>query len=705
DQLKQINLNIQLNSNLYTQHYSFRQNNGTFNLTNLISVYGQFNSEVELVFSSDIIQIPLYQNISDSLQISNYSSKYYAFLKIKIKNECNPGYELQKFQTILDYCSPCLEGYYNTQPNQHCIKCPDSAYYCKYQTILLKKGFWRENSTSSNILACNQNKNSCIESQAGVNLVNTNQQCAEGYIGPICDDCDIENQYWGQRYQKIGNNQCVSCQQDFKYSILMFTGIIFYSLIFCIYITDSTINQFKQQVVDEYFKILKIYVAKKSHISSTIIKILINYFQLISIIVNMNIPIPRSLGNFIVIFGSPSQLSQTNLDCLYVQIAKFFGLQFLYAKFLIGQIQLVIICLMFFGFYRIFCLYMKRRFHLYHLITGLVLIYYQNLSGIIQQLLGSISCRKIGQRSYVLDYPQYECNDEHLKSALYILFPFLFVWAIIIPLLLLYFLFKNQFNLNKLKQLTLLGFLYEGYEINQYYWEIIQIAKNILIAFFLKFYGDFNPLMYILCAITILVYSMLLQKFKPLSCQRLNNLNLTCSCYSILIIMLGLIAQEFQIYAVSILCLLLILILNICLAVQVIQIILKEYLTKIKLFFYPLILNLLDKLHIKVDRTLFNVITKQHVIDLWKKITFQVHKKNQKVSKSNNFFSQEFQQDLFFANLQDCLRYAQMQIILRKTKVLNQHQSQFNIKQSHTQANTCFQQNIDTLKQNKLAKQ
>ncbi|EAR82682.2 hypothetical protein TTHERM_01099290 (macronuclear) [Tetrahymena thermophila SB210] len=189
--------------------YSFRQNNGTFNLNNLISVYGQFNSEVELVFSSDIIQIPLYQNISDSLQISNYSSKYYAFLKIKIKNECNPGYELQKFQTILDYCSPCLEGYYNTQPNQHCIKCPDSAYYCKYQTILLKKGFWRENSTSSNILACNQNKNSCIESQAGVNLVNTNQQCAEGYIGPICDDCDIENQYWGQRYQKIGNNQCV----------------------------------------------------------------------------------------------------------------------------------------------------------------------------------------------------------------------------------------------------------------------------------------------------------------------------------------------------------------------------------------------------------------------------------------------------------------------------------------------------------------
>ncbi|KAL4467994.1 hypothetical protein ABPG72_015864 [Tetrahymena utriculariae] len=707
DQSKYVGLDIQQNSIFQKQHYSFKQKNGTFNLTNLISVYGQFNSDVELILSSDIIQIPRYLNISDPLQISDYSSNYNSILKIKINNYCNPGYQLQKFQTNLDYCSPCLEGFYNTQPNQRCIKCPDQAYFCQLQTILLKNGYWRENSTSSLILACDKNKNSCIQNQAGVNFVNTNQQCAEGYIGPICDDCDIEQIYWGQRYQKTGNNQCLSCQSDFKYSISMFTGIIFYSLIFSIYITDSTINQFKQQVVDNYFLLFKCYVVKKTNISSTIIKILINYLQLISIITNMNIPLPRIIGTFITIFGSPSQLSQNNMDCLYIQITKFIGLPFLYAKFVLGQIQLGIICLMFFGLYRIYCLFMKRRFHFYHLITGLILIYYQNFSGIVQQLLGSVSCRQIGYKSYVLDYAQYECNTEHYTRSLIILFPPLLVWAIVIPLLLLYFLAKNQFNLHKLKQLTLVGFLYEGYKKNMYFWEIIQIAKNLSIAFFLKFYGDFNPLKYILCAITILVYSLLLQNFKPLSSQRLNNLNVTSSNYSVLIIMLGLIAQEFQNIIISIFCLLLILVLNLFLGVQVLNIILKEYLTKIKLILYPFVLNLLDKLHIKVNRTLFNVINKQHVLKLWKKITYKVHSLNKKVNKSSNFINKEFKQNLFMTQIQDHFKQAQIQIkqIQNQTKGLNKKQQQYNSRQFHSQANSYFKQNLDTQKSAKLAKQ
>ncbi|KAL4429435.1 hypothetical protein ABPG74_021022 [Tetrahymena malaccensis] len=707
DEQKQINLNIQLNSMVYNQSYSFIQKYGIFNLTNLMNVYGQFNSEIELKLSSDIIQIPLYQNTSDPLQITDYSSNYNTFLKIKINNQCNIGYQLQKIQTILDYCSPCIEGYYNTQPNQHCIKCPNQAYYCKNQIILLKSGYWRENSTSSDILTCDQNKNSCLKNEPGINFENANQQCAEGnfsksyikiilkqnkgYIGPICDDCDIEKVYWGQRYQKTGNNLCQSCSSDFKYSILMFTAIIFYSLIFSIYITDSTINQFKQQVVDSYFILFKFYVVKKTNISSTIIKILINYLQVISIITTMNIPLPRIIGNFITIIGSPSQQSQKNLDCLYIQMTKYIELPFLYAKFVFSQIQLGFICLLFFGLYRIYCLFMKRRFHLNHFITGLILIYYQNFSGIVQQLLGSISCRQIGYKRYVLDYPQYECDQQHERYTLTILFPFLLLWAIVIPLLLLYFLTKNQFSLQKLKLLTLVGFIYEGYKQNKYYWEIIQIAKNILIAFFLKYYGSFNPLMYILCAIAILVYSSLLQNFKPLTSQQLNNLNITSSNYSVLIIMLGLIAQEQQSVIVSIFCLLLMLALNLRLALQVIDIILKEYMIKIKLFLYPIILNLFEKLHMKVDRTSFNVITKSHVIKLWKKLTYKVHLLNKKASKSSNFMNLEFKQNLFLAEIQDYLKQIQ---IIRQNKLNQLHQTLLNSNQIHnTQVKRGFKQN------------
>ncbi|EAS05109.2 transmembrane protein, putative (macronuclear) [Tetrahymena thermophila SB210] len=102
--------------------------------------------------------------------------------------------------TGIQICYFCSEGSYSLanprldiqNTNLQCQKCPATADRCIGNQIYLKNGYWRIDQTTDEILTCDSSINSC----QAQNPQSSIQGCIEGYIGPLCEECDIKQQVW-----------------------------------------------------------------------------------------------------------------------------------------------------------------------------------------------------------------------------------------------------------------------------------------------------------------------------------------------------------------------------------------------------------------------------------------------------------------------------------------------------------------------------
>ena len=111
---------------------------------------------------SDIVLYANSNKIINKKAIYN-ESKYDFFqngsytLKIYIKsNFCDPG---EIYNNILQACSYCEQATYSFQSDLSCKICPQEAYYCEKDIVLIKQGYWR---SSQKILSCSPYSLSCL---------------------------------------------------------------------------------------------------------------------------------------------------------------------------------------------------------------------------------------------------------------------------------------------------------------------------------------------------------------------------------------------------------------------------------------------------------------------------------------------------------------------------------------------------------------
>ncbi|EAR82641.2 hypothetical protein TTHERM_01100490 (macronuclear) [Tetrahymena thermophila SB210] len=104
------------------------------------------------------------------------------------------GQRTQQF--ICKYCDFMRAGYDGVC--QNCQTDYFSSCYGNYS--MLKSGYWRSNYTveSSDILYCSNNPLSC---QGGSGI--GNNLCYEGHVGVQCLDCDINGNYWQDKYSQL----------------------------------------------------------------------------------------------------------------------------------------------------------------------------------------------------------------------------------------------------------------------------------------------------------------------------------------------------------------------------------------------------------------------------------------------------------------------------------------------------------------------
>ncbi|EAR89713.2 transmembrane protein, putative (macronuclear) [Tetrahymena thermophila SB210] len=191
-----------------------------FELRNLQISINQLDSNKNLINGQQIIDFNQYDSIDQTFQLNNLqilgplkSVQYFSInstiyrssvnklpvlLSIQFR-KCQIGEIIQNINT-LQICNQCLNGTYQLSDPQalyqqslqekkdinRCFNCPESAIMCQGSTIKLKNGYWRKSNTTDEIIACNSMINSCqAENPNSINY------CSDGYIGPICEQCDI----------------------------------------------------------------------------------------------------------------------------------------------------------------------------------------------------------------------------------------------------------------------------------------------------------------------------------------------------------------------------------------------------------------------------------------------------------------------------------------------------------------------------------
>ncbi|EAR83978.2 transmembrane protein, putative (macronuclear) [Tetrahymena thermophila SB210] len=265
--------------------------------------YNQYNS-TSLGYEITSLQV---QGALQTAQVFSISSNIYSQSQIQLPvmmevqfRECQIGEIIQDLTNQISICKFCQTGTYslvdpqylyqqsqNSQENyikNQCYPCPVSALSCQGSVIQLKNGYWRSSETTDEILECDTNNNSC----QAENPLNKNG-CVEGYMGPLCEQCDIIGEVWnGKRYTKsIQQKQCEICASRLiQYFYILLKGVLLGA--YFIFTMKVFVDQFIFSQRCYYLRIIKLIPISKNSIkdySGFYIKILITYFQLSQLLI------------------------------------------------------------------------------------------------------------------------------------------------------------------------------------------------------------------------------------------------------------------------------------------------------------------------------------------------------------------------------------------------------------------------------------
>jgi hypothetical protein len=148
---------------------------------------------------------------------------------------------------------------------------------------------------------------------------------------------------------------------------------------------------------------------------------------------------------------------------------------------------------------------------------------------IIKLMFGLFNCKQIDAGEYWLSaYLNIECwNALHYRYAMVVALPSIILWGILTPTIALILLVRFRRSLDDLNVKIRFGFLYTGYQPQQYYWEFLILYRKILIIIFAVFFTNISIPVQALCVMLVLIVSFILQmKKNPYVTPVLNDLEL-----------------------------------------------------------------------------------------------------------------------------------------------------------------------------------
>ncbi|EAR93597.2 transmembrane protein, putative, partial (macronuclear) [Tetrahymena thermophila SB210] len=347
-----------------------------------IQLIGIPNSKAIIEFKSDVIKIL-------NKQTNQFESNYSYELEVYFRS-CNYG-EVENFYNTYTECVVCDQDKYSVD-KQQCYACPSGAK-CKNGIIYVNQGFWRKDESSPLVIECVNKPSNCIGNTYG------NQVCLEGYIGPLCEQCDIYGSYWGESYSKIGSYQCAQCKE--LSALLLKAILIVIWTLFSIRLAVK--GDLEEQTINAFQVALKRHLSKNNQSTSlkgtkyqsklivkydnqkdrksrngekasVYIKVFVNYLQIIGSIITFNIKITTDIFDTSQYLGAPVRQQMNSAECILKDIQT--DIPMIYLKLLFTLTVPI-------GYLMVF-------------ILSLIL----QRPDLVSQMIAILSCRVIGDSKY-----------------------------------------------------------------------------------------------------------------------------------------------------------------------------------------------------------------------------------------------------------------------------------------------------------------
>ncbi|KAL4497237.1 hypothetical protein ABPG72_019557 [Tetrahymena utriculariae] len=484
-QLECVSLNpniMQINGN----KAAYNQTDISFTFSNIQLISNPLTSSVAYI-QNNIIQIPNPSNVTQFLMVP---------LQVKLNvnfRECQIGEIIIKStQNTPSYCELCPVQKYslitpdpNSQSEQVCKLCPDSCSYCQGNTLILKNGYWRENNNTDNIVSCVHNPDNCQGEST-----NSIQSCRQGYIGPLCETCDLYGKVWKQKYMNKQLYECIPCKDSQNQTFIYLSSVLvgFLYILFGVKAARQMTLIKAQSYYLRMIGLASIGNSESTDKSDIYLKFYMHFIQISSITYEMYQP--QFLKVLQVGIGTPMDFLKFSADCRSILTEEF--LPHAYGRIIWSQILAVSYFLFLTILYCVlFLTKFFKRFEKGLITTGIVFIFLFLQPNIISGLVQIISCREIGGTQYLTADVTLKCYTLKYYQYIFILFlPLFLIWALVIPLIGIIILKRKVKILNYCSVRLSYGLLYSEYKKEKYYWEFVKINLKLIIIFISNFYSQ-----------------------------------------------------------------------------------------------------------------------------------------------------------------------------------------------------------------------
>ncbi|CAD8096297.1 unnamed protein product [Paramecium primaurelia] len=384
--------------------------------------------------------------------------------------------------------------------------------------IKLLQGYWRPNYLSDYTEYCFKNPTFCIGGwDVGHNL------CSLGHIGALCEECDIFDQRGkGQFYKDLQEFQCQECNKIWKSMLsFIFTSIwSFLSILITLRSIDKSNKLFSSlKIGQKYSKI--IFKLNQDH-ESILIKMLLNYLWIFSVIFNFNISFSISF-NFIEQTSNTLFVMINNLDCYLSQIQ---NIELIYLRLIFMLILIIIQLLIIWAGFTIQAKFKKQLLNRSIISNTLLYLYVSNYAALIKQFCSIISKRQISQISYIQgDVSLLFGTPNHISWIICFAIPGLGIFGLFIPFSLFFIMYINRAQLDQIKLRRHICYLFNEYNSESYYWELIKLSKKTIIIIILTYFEGNIFFKASLLGLCLLVYQMAAVKQQPYIISSLNFLD------------------------------------------------------------------------------------------------------------------------------------------------------------------------------------
>ncbi|KAL4502225.1 hypothetical protein ABPG72_000460, partial [Tetrahymena utriculariae] len=362
------------------------QQNGVFNLTKQLQIYGIMGKELSLKVKSDQIQIPVYNS---SNFIVNYERNYELILKIQFAKICPDGQVIKQIYDKFNNCQECIDSY-SFSNSDVCYQCPNAEVKCSGNKIFLTSNYWRVSQQSLELYKCkncigdvnlSENEKEIKNQRLIVN--DLNYYCQRGYIGALCEDCDITGQSWGTSYYMSLNRQCQKCSEIKILDVLYPFCFTLIAVLFILSVTHSYHNQVKRSLLFKTCSSLfKEQIFYSSQNSTNTVKMLIFQSFVLGIVFYYDQFIPNILSSIFVDVGNLFVSQIRILDCFQVKLTQ--------SNFLIQNLLFyfsywltLFLCFFFVFFFQKICF--QQRFWRQKLLLGVWIFIYSSLYAILNK--------------------------------------------------------------------------------------------------------------------------------------------------------------------------------------------------------------------------------------------------------------------------------------------------------------------------------